>query len=104
VVRKLFTLAEREAIAGVGMTRAGATARVRHRGKAGGVVAAKRTASGATGKRKVPRTPAEAPDAARQPNRERRLVDVDPWAVLLEQLMEVPDENAPAGREGSKGK
>ena len=66
-------------------------------------MAAKRTASGATGKRKVPRTTAEAPDVARQPNRERRLVDVDPWA-LLERLMDVPDENAPAGREGSKGK
>ena len=67
-------------------------------------MAAKRTASSSTGKRKVPRTPAEAPDAARQPNRERRPIDIDPWAVLLEQLMDVPDENAPAGREGDEGK
>ena len=35
--------------------------------------------------------------------RERRFVDIDPWAVLLEQLMEVPEEE-PAGRESRKGK
>src|SRR3954466_15185811 len=40
-------------------------------------------------------------DAARPPDRERRFVDVDPWAVLLEQLMEVPEEE-PAGRKGGK--
>jgi hypothetical protein len=33
---------------------------------------------------------------------ERRLVDVDPWAMLLEQLMEVPEEQTPAGK-GGKG-
>ena len=57
-------------------------------------MAAKRVASGGTGKRKALRTTAEAPasDAAPRPDRERRLVDVDPWA-LLERLMEVPEES-----------
>jgi hypothetical protein len=32
---------------------------------------------------------------------ERRFVDVDPWAVLLEQLMEVPEEE-PAERKDDK--
>ena len=41
-------------------------------------------------------------DAA--PNQERRFIDVDPWAVLLEQLMEVPEESAPAERKRGKGK
>ena len=60
-------------------------------------MAAKRTASGAIGKRRAPRTEAETPtpDAARQPARERRFVDIDPWA-LLERLMEVPEEGEPA--------
>ena len=30
------------------------------------------------------------------------LVDIDPWAVLLEQLTEVPEEGVPAGRKGGK--
>ena len=30
------------------------------------------------------------------------LVDIDRWAVLLEQLMEVPEEGAPAERKGGK--
>jgi len=34
------------------------------------------------------------------PGRVRRLVDVDPWATLLEGLTEVPEEDAPAEREG----
>src|SRR3954454_12157030 len=57
-------------------------------------MAAKRTASGAIGKRRAPRTEAETPtpDAARQPARERQFVDIDPWA-LLERLMEVPEES-----------
>ena len=32
------------------------------------------------------------PETTRRQEPERRLVDVDPWAVLLEQLMEVPEE------------
>jgi len=61
----------------------------------------KRAASGDTGKRKARPTGAGMPvsAAAQAPDRERRPVDVDPWAVLLEQLMEVPDEGTPAGPE-----
>jgi len=60
-------------------------------------MAAKRAVSSGVGKRKAPRTEAEAPtlDAVRRPARERRFVDVDPWA-LLERLMEVPEEGEPA--------
>ena len=75
---------------------------VERRGGAGDVVAAKRAASGGTGKRKVRRTGTgtPTPNAAQPPDRQRRFVDVDPWAVLLEQLMEVPEEGAPAERKG----
>jgi hypothetical protein len=40
---------------------------------------------------------------ARTPDRERRFVDVDPWALLLEHLMEVSEEDAPAERKSDKG-
>ena len=65
---------------------------------------AKRVASGGTGKRKVRRTGTEtpAPIEARPSGGERRFVDVDPWAVLLEQLMVAP-EDEPARRKGGKG-
>jgi hypothetical protein len=68
-------------------------------------MAAKRTTSGGSGKREAPRTTTEtpAPDATRRPARERRFVDVDPWAVLLEGLMEVPEEE-PAKRKPGSGK
>ena len=59
-------------------------------------MAAKRTASGGTGKRRARRTGVEAPAP------ERGFVDVDPWALLLEQLTELPEEQ-PAGRKGGKG-
>jgi hypothetical protein len=74
-----------------------------HRGGAGDVMTAKRAALGSTGKRKVRRTGTEtpAPNAAQPPDRERRFVDVDPWALLLEQLMDV-QEDEPAGRKGGK--
>ena len=39
---------------------------------------------------------------AGRPLRERRPVDIVPWAVLLERLTEVPEEGVPAGREGGK--
>ena len=35
---------------------------------------------------------APEPAKARRPEPERRYVDVDPWAMLLEQLMEMPEE------------
>jgi hypothetical protein len=65
---------------------------------------AKRAASGGTGKRKVRRTGTEtpAPAEARPSGGERRFVDVDPWALLLDQLMVAPGDE-PAGRKGGKG-
>ena len=69
-------------------------------------MAAKRAASGSTGRRKARRTGTEtpAPNAARPPDGEPRFVDVDPWALLIEQLMEVPEEGAQAERKGRKGR
>ena len=66
-------------------------------------MAAKRAASGGTGKHRARRTGVEAsaPEVTRPPAPERRFVDVDPWALLLERLTEVPEEQ-PAGREGGK--
>jgi hypothetical protein len=47
-----------------------------------------------TRKRKGRQAEPAAPDPGTTPRagHEPRLVDVDPWAVLLERLMEVPDE------------
>ena len=86
-----------------------------------GPAAARSRAAGATGPRPVGRgfPPAGIADALRRRRRgplrrgpprgpggaslrERRPVDIDPWAVLLEQLTEVPEEGVPAGREGGK--
>src|SRR5689334_19386047 len=52
-----------------------------------------------TGKRAPRRTGSVAPKAetTRQPTPEHRFVDIDPWAVLLEQLMEVPEESGATG-------
>jgi len=59
------------------------------------------TAGDTDGKRKGRQTGAKAPEPidAQRPDRARRLVDVDPWAMLLEGLTE-SSEDAPAGREG----
>jgi hypothetical protein len=43
-------------------------------------------------------------EATPRPGREPRLVDVDPWAILLEQLLEIPDEADQDGRKPPKGK
>ena len=43
------------------------------------------------GKRTPKRMASTGPETMSQAG-ERRLVDIDPWAVLLEQLMEVPEE------------
>ena len=63
---------------------------------------AKRPTADGTGGKKARRTRTRRPRDASQPDRERRLVDVDPWAILLEQLMEVPEESAPAERKRGK--
>ena len=68
-------------------------------------MAPKRPATGGTdGRRGARRTASErpTPSTAQRPDGVRRLVDVDPWAVLLEQLMEVPEESGPAGRKDGK--
>ena len=64
---------------------------------------ANRAAAGGTGKRKARRTRAGTPalTAAQPQDQERRFVDVDPWAVLLEQLMTTPEEE-PAERKRGK--
>jgi hypothetical protein len=69
-------------------------------------MAAKRAAAGGTGKRRARRTGAETPvpNAARPPDRERRFVDVDPWALLLEQLTGTPEEGVPVKRKSDKGR
>ncbi len=54
------------------------------------------------GKRGAKRDAASKPEQT-PPRPEPRFVDIDPWGVLLEQLMEVP-EGEPAGRESRKGK
>ena len=57
-------------------------------------------------KRKGPEGGPDAPDQAttRQSGREPRLVDVDPWAMMLEQLLDVPEEADRGERKPSKGK
>jgi hypothetical protein len=62
-------------------------------------VAAKRAASGRTDGRRGARRPAAkgpTPSETRQSDEGCRFVDVDPWAVLLEQLLELSEEDAPA--------
>ena len=43
---------------------------------------------------------APEPETAQRPEPERRYVDVDPWAMLLEQLMVVPEERPAEGESG----
>jgi hypothetical protein len=57
--------------------------------RAGGKREARRAGSGAS-----------APDATPRRDPGGRLVDVDPWAMLLEGLMEVPEETSPVERKG----
>jgi hypothetical protein len=59
-----------------------------------------------TRKRKGRQAGPELPDqeATPRPGREPRLVDVDPWAMLLEGLLEVPDEAGQGERKPSKAK
>jgi hypothetical protein len=63
-------------------------------------VAAEKPTRARAGKRGTAREAEATPPAVP----ERRFVDIDPWAVLLEQLMVVPEGSAPAERKGTKGK
>jgi len=67
----------------------------------GTTVAAQRPTRARTGKRAAKRGVTREVEAVPTAAPERRFVDVDPWAVLLEQLMEVPEEE-PAERKGGK--
>ena len=63
-------------------------------GTEGALMAAERPIRRTTGKRAPRRSGSAAsePETTRQLKPEHRLVDIDPWAVLLEHLMEVPEE------------
>ena len=52
--------------------------------------AMKRATAGRTSRRGSGAGPER--ETTRRPEPERRYVDVDPWAMLLEQLMEMPEE------------
>ena len=67
----------------------------------GTAVAAQRPTRARAGKRAAKRGVTRKVEAMPTAAPERRFVDVDPWAVLLEQLMEVPEEE-PAERKGGK--
>ena len=79
---------------------------VRHgsRAKGSAPMPAERPTRRSTGKR------ASRPDGsvvpqpqARQSTPAHRFVDIDPWAMLLEQLMEVPEEGSVTGEPGQGG-
>ena len=59
-------------------------------------MAAERSTRRTAGKRALGRdgNAAPEPDTSQQPTPEHRFVDIDPWAVLLEQLMEAPDKGS----------
>jgi hypothetical protein len=68
-------------------------------------MAAEQSTRRKTGKRDA-RPKADDLSAAKitpQARQEHRFVDVDPWALMLEQLMEMPEEE-PAERTRPKGK
>ncbi len=65
-------------------------------------MAGEKPARGRAGKRTPKRVSDDTVPEPMPAARERRFVDIDPWAVLLEQLMEVPEEE-PAERKGGKG-
>jgi hypothetical protein len=65
-------------------------------------VSGEKSARARAGKRTPKRASADAaPEPTPPAAPERRFVDIDPWAVLLEQLMEVPEEG-PVERKGGK--
>jgi hypothetical protein len=61
-------------------------------------MAAERSTRRTAGKRALRRgdSAASEPETTQQPTPGRQMVDFDPWAVLLEQLMEVPGEEPTA--------
>jgi hypothetical protein len=65
-------------------------------------VAAEKPKRARAGKRAPRKANASATEAT-LPERERQYVDIDPWAALLEGLMEIPEEK-PTERTRAKGK
>jgi hypothetical protein len=59
-------------------------------------MASERSTRRTTGKRAPRRSGSvvSEPETTQQPTPEHRYVDVDPWAVLLEQLMEMPEQGS----------
>ena len=64
-------------------------------------MAAQRPTRARAGKRAAKRDAAREAEATPTLAPERRFVDIDPWAVLLEGLMNMPEEE-PAERKGGK--
>src|SRR3954454_21131835 len=67
----------------------------------GTAVAAQRPTRARAGKRAAKRGTVREAEATPPAAPERRFVDIDPWAVLLEGLMNMPEEE-PAERKGGK--
>ena len=65
-------------------------------------MAAERSTRVRSGKRAPRRTGATEAETTQPPTPGRQMVGFDPWAVLLEQLMETPEEK-PTKRTGTKG-
>jgi hypothetical protein len=70
----------------------GAVLRCAESRQRGTAVATERPTRARAGKRVAKSGAAREAEAAPPVAPERRFVDIDPWAVLLEQLMEAPDE------------
>jgi hypothetical protein len=66
------------------------------------IVAAERPTRTKAGKR-AKRSAAPGPETTQPPMPDRQFVDIDPWAVLLEGLMDMPEEVL-AERKRPKGK
>ena len=61
-------------------------------GRKEAAVAAKRPTRTKAGKGTSKRTTVRSPEGTAPIEPEQRFVDIDPWAVMLEQLMEVPED------------
>src|SRR3954447_20700306 len=68
----------------------------------GTAVAAQRPTRARPGKRAAKRATTHEVQATPSAVPERRFVDIDPWAVLLEQLMEVPEEEPAERKRGER--
>jgi len=65
-------------------------------------VAAEKPTRVRAGKRAAKRGAAREPEVTSPAAPERRFVDVDPWAMLLEELMNMPEEEPVARKRGER--